>query len=56
MFVACLRDATVDPAWQLRAGRELFERAVTLDAGHFPFLTHPAATADRLVSLAPATS
>jgi pimeloyl-ACP methyl ester carboxylesterase len=52
VLVACLRDVAVDPSWQLRAGQELFERAVSLDTGHFPFLTHPGATADLLVSLA----
>ena len=50
-YIACLRDAAVDPSWQVRAGREHVGRLVELDAGHSPFFTGPAELADLLVSL-----
>ena len=48
--IACLRDAVVEPAWQLRAGREHIGRVLELDAGHSPFLTQPAELAALLES------
>jgi pimeloyl-ACP methyl ester carboxylesterase len=49
--IACLRDGAVDPAWQVRAGREHVGRVLELDAGHSPFLTQPAELAALLASL-----
>jgi hypothetical protein len=50
VYIACLRDAAVDPAWQVRAGREHVGRVLELDAGHSPFLTQPAELAALLNS------
>src|SRR5262249_44801822 len=50
VVVATLRDTVVDPAWQLRAGREHVRRVHELDAGHSPFFTHPVELADLLES------
>jgi len=49
--IACLRDEVVDPAWQVRAGREHVGRVIELDAGHSPFLTQPAELAALLASI-----
>ena len=49
--IACLRDEVVKPAWQVRAGREHVGRVLELDAGHSPFLTHPAELAELLTSV-----
>jgi hypothetical protein len=49
--IACLRDAAVDPGWQVRAGREHLGRVIELDAGHSPFLTQPGELAAVLASL-----
>jgi pimeloyl-ACP methyl ester carboxylesterase len=48
VVIACTRDAAIDPA--SFAGLPL--RAVELDAGHFPMLTHPRELADALEELA----
>lgn len=47
--VACLRDAAVNAL----PARELVDRTLDLDAGHFPMLTHPRPLADLLESLQP---
>ncbi len=51
VYIACLRDAAVDPSWQVRAGREDLGHLVELDVGHSPFFTGPAELAELLVSL-----
>ena len=50
--IATARDAAIDFAWQVRAGREHGLRVEELDAGHSPFLTQPAELAELLSSLA----
>jgi pimeloyl-ACP methyl ester carboxylesterase len=50
--IACLRDALVDPGWQVAAGRTHIGRVLELDAGHFPMLTHAGRLADALESVA----
>ena len=52
VVVATMRDGAVDPAWQLRTGREHVRRVHELDAGHSPFFTHPVELADLLETLA----
>jgi hypothetical protein len=47
-----MRDAAIDPAWQVETARRHRARVVELDAGHFPFFTQPADLADLLSSLA----
>jgi hypothetical protein len=49
--IACLRDEVVVPAWQVRGGGEHVGRVLELDAGHSPFLTHPAELAALLTSV-----
>ena len=50
--VACLRDALVDPTWQLAAGRRTCGTVIERDAGHFAMLTHAERLADVLESIA----
>ena len=50
VVIATIRDAALDPAWQLRAGTAYGARVLTLDAGHSPFFTHPSELADLLES------
>ncbi len=52
VVIATLRDAAIDPAWQVRAGRAHAGRVLSLDAGHSPFFTHPVELADLLESVA----
>ncbi len=52
VIVATLRDAAVDPDWQMRTAREHGVRVVTLDSGHSPSLTQPDELAELLESLA----
>ena len=52
VVIATLRDAAIDPAWQLRAGRAYAGRVLSLEAGHSPFFTHPVELADLLESVA----
>ncbi len=52
LVVATLRDAAVDPDWQVRTAREHGARVIELDAGHSPFLTQPEELAGLLSSLA----
>ncbi len=51
VFIACVRDAAVDPSWQVRAGREHVGRVLELGAGHSPFFTQPAELAQLLDSV-----
>jgi pimeloyl-ACP methyl ester carboxylesterase len=52
IVIATLRDAAVDPGWQLRTASTHGTRVIELDSGHSPFLTQPAELADVLGSLA----
>jgi hypothetical protein len=51
VVVATLRDAAIDPAWQVRTGQAHGARILELDTGHSPFFTHPAVLAELLSSL-----
>ncbi len=50
--IATLRDAAIDPGWQIRTARSHGARVIELDAGHSPFFTQPDELADILSSLA----
>jgi pimeloyl-ACP methyl ester carboxylesterase len=50
-YVLCAKDATVHPDLQREVARRA-TRAVTLQSGHSPFLSHPQVLADLLGSLA----
>jgi pimeloyl-ACP methyl ester carboxylesterase len=52
VLIATTRDAAVDFDWQVRTGHESGLRVLELDAGHFPFFTHPGELADMLSSVA----
>jgi pimeloyl-ACP methyl ester carboxylesterase len=52
VVIVTLRDAAIDPAWQLRTARAYGARIVELDSGHSPFLTQPYELADVLDALA----
>jgi pimeloyl-ACP methyl ester carboxylesterase len=51
VVIATLRDAAVDPDWQLRIARAHGARVIGLDSGHSPFLTQPDELAHVLASL-----
>jgi pimeloyl-ACP methyl ester carboxylesterase len=52
IVIATLRDAAVDPGWQIRTAGAHGARVIELDSGHSPFFTHPEELADKLSSLA----
>jgi pimeloyl-ACP methyl ester carboxylesterase len=52
VVIAMTRDVAVDPDWQLAQAQAHGLQAFPLDAGHFPFFTHPGDLADLLDSLA----
>jgi pimeloyl-ACP methyl ester carboxylesterase len=52
VVIATLRDAAVDPDWQIRTARVHGARVIELDSGHSPFITQPDELADVLDSLA----
>lgn len=52
VVIATLRDAAIDPGWQLRTARAHGARVLELDAGHSPFFTDPGGLADLLSGLA----
>jgi Alpha/beta hydrolase family len=52
VVIATLRDAALDPGWQIRTATTRGARVIELDSGHSPFLTQPAELADVLSSLA----
>jgi Alpha/beta hydrolase family len=52
VVIATLRDAAIDPAWQVRAGTAYAGRVLTIEAGHSPFFTQPAELAALLESVA----
>jgi Alpha/beta hydrolase family len=43
--IATLRDAAIEPDWQIRTARTHGARVIELDSGHSPFFTQPAASA-----------
>ena len=48
VVIATLRDAAIDPGWQVRTATTRGARVLELDAGHSPFFTQPAALAELL--------
>jgi pimeloyl-ACP methyl ester carboxylesterase len=52
VVIATLRDAAVDPDWQIRTARAHGARVIELDSGHSPHLTQPDELAEVLSSLA----
>jgi len=52
VVIATLRDAAVDPGWQVRTARSHGARVIELDSGHSPFFTQPDELAGILGSLA----
>ena len=48
VVIATLRDAAVDPGWQVRTARTHGARVLELDSGHSPFFTQPGELADML--------
>jgi len=51
VVLATMRDAAIDPAWQVRTAEAHGARLLELDTGHSPFFTHPAELAELLGSL-----
>ena len=47
-----MKDAAIEPEWQVRKAREAGARIVELDAGHSPFFTQPAELVDVLDGVA----
>jgi pimeloyl-ACP methyl ester carboxylesterase len=52
VVIATMRDAAVDPEWQVRTAKANGARLIELDAGHSPFFTQPDELADLLDGLA----
>jgi pimeloyl-ACP methyl ester carboxylesterase len=52
VVIATMRDAAVDPAWQVGTAKARGAEVVELDAGHSPFFTQPDELAAVLSSLA----
>jgi hypothetical protein len=52
VVIATLRDAAIDPAWQVRTARAHGARVLELEAGHSPFFTQATQLAAVLSSLA----
>jgi hypothetical protein len=52
VVVATMRDAAIDPGWQVSTATARGARVLELDAGHSPFFTQPAELAELLSSLA----
>lgn len=52
VVIATLRDAAIEPEWQIRTARTHGARVIKLDSGHSPFLTQPDELAEMLSSLA----
>ncbi|MGZ4292037.1 MAG: alpha/beta fold hydrolase [Gaiellaceae bacterium] len=52
VVIATMRDAAVDPAWQVETARRHGAHVVELEAGHSPFFTQPDKLAQVLDSLA----
>ncbi len=51
VVIATLRDAAIDPGWQIETAREHGAQLVELDSGHSPFFTQPAELAELLDEL-----
>jgi hypothetical protein len=51
VVIATLRDAAVDPGWQIRTAHTHGARVIELDSGHSPFFTQPDELAEMLSSL-----
>jgi pimeloyl-ACP methyl ester carboxylesterase len=52
VVLATMRDAAIDPAWQVATARAHGARLIELEAGHFPIFTQPGELADVLSALA----
>jgi hypothetical protein len=51
VVIATLRDAAIDPDWQLATARSHGAKVIELDSGHSPFFTQPDELADVLDAL-----
>jgi len=51
VVIATMRDAAIDPDWQIRTARAHGARVIELDSGHSPFITQPDELAELLSSL-----
>jgi pimeloyl-ACP methyl ester carboxylesterase len=51
IVIATLRDAAIDPGWQIHTARNHGARVIELDSGHSPFLTQPNELAEILSSI-----
>jgi hypothetical protein len=47
-----MRDAAIEPGWQVQKAREAGARVVELESGHSPFFTQPDELAELLDALA----
>jgi hypothetical protein len=52
VVLATMRDAAIEPAWQVATAQAHGAQVIELDAGHFAFFTQPKQLADVLSSLA----
>ncbi len=52
VVLATMRDAAIDPAWQVATGKRHGAHVIELDAGHSPFITQPYELAGVLDALA----
>jgi pimeloyl-ACP methyl ester carboxylesterase len=52
VVIATLRDAAIDPSWQIRTAQVHGARVIELDSGHSPFITQPDELAEVLDTLA----
>lgn len=52
VVLATMRDAAIDPEWQVRTAKAHGARVIELDAGHSPFFTQPDELADVLDGIA----
>ena len=52
VVIATLRDAAIDPSWQIRTAQAHGARVIELDSGHSPFITQPDELAEVLDTLA----
>jgi pimeloyl-ACP methyl ester carboxylesterase len=51
IVIATMRDAAIDPVWQLRTARAYGASVIELDSGHSPFFTQPGDLAAVLAAL-----
>lgn len=51
VVIATMRDAAIDPDWQIRTAQAQGARVIELDAGHSPFFTRPGELAELLGGL-----